>query len=710
MDPASAIGVAAATVQFFAIGIKAIRLGRQICASESGTTEAYEALGVSLKAISEIRKDLRPGLVHGADSNIAKAQKQCMEISEKLLRVLEGIKASSQTAKFKFWKDVTATWQVMRSRSKIDKLEQELRVAENHFKQALTVETRNVIAQVLENQGKDTGLLQSLWDVIQNLRPELQQLRKENSASHGQTHSSIAQIEQTSVTQHAVTQSSHQATLGALEGLDTQLNNMRVTDVHRDFLETLGYPDMLSRQQEISPPATGTYEWVFTGESPYRDNPAYDKDLLSADVERRKKLLHWFSSEESLFWINGKPGSGKSSLMSFIVNDERTSQSLQIWAAQKSVHVIKFFFWRPGSPLQRSVPGLLRSLLYQIIMIDTSVIDKLFAEKSSRRHPTWEQTELLRTLETVLRLRNKEHICFFIDDLDEHDGDYMSLLDLILRTQVTSNIKICLSSKPESTFLLRLSACPSISMQDLNGIDIENLVQQKLSLLGTTSSNLTEEVIRRAEGIMLWAALVCSSLLRGYTMHDDEVMLRQRLDETPSGLRDLFHHMFSKIDKIHRDHLRIYCNLLKWASETTHATHFTSLSLVTAVMQEPDCNSLDDFIRMCASCEQRIVAQSQGLIEVGRRGFKRNPSEKGLWALQNVADQGVLQSQKHSRNEELFHYSQLHMRWVHRSAHDCIFGEPGEAVAPWIVITDDLEFRRKTVASLQWLARYSPTI
>jgi len=59
MDPASAIGVAAATVQFFAIGIKAIRLGKQVCASKTGSTEANEALAISLRAISDIRKDLR---------------------------------------------------------------------------------------------------------------------------------------------------------------------------------------------------------------------------------------------------------------------------------------------------------------------------------------------------------------------------------------------------------------------------------------------------------------------------------------------------------------------------------------------------------------------------------------------------------------------------------------------------------------------------
>lgn len=583
----------------------------------------------------------------------------------------------------------------------------------NHFKEALTVETRNAIAQVLENQGTDTTMLQSLWDETQKLRPELQQARKENNAAHQETLSGVTRIEESSLAQHAITQSSHQATLGAIEDLDTniqtQFGDMRVNDFHQDILRSLRYPDMLTRQQEISPPAAGTYEWVFTGESLYQDNLDISKNILSADLERRKKLLHWFSSEESLFWINGKPGSGKSSLMSFIANDRRTLQALQSWSGQRLVHIIKFFFWRPGSPLQRSVPGMLRSLLYQVLMTDVRYIDRLLVEKSISRHPTWEQIELLRTLETVLRLRSKEHICFFIDGLDEHDGDYIDLLDLILRTRVASNVKICLSSRPEPAFRLRLSVCSSISMQDLNQTDIKILVQKKLKSLNTISLIFIEEVTRRAEGIILWAALVCSSILKGFTMHDDEAMLRKRLDETPSGLKDLFGPMFSKIDKVHRENLKVYCHLLRWASKTQHMTHYTSLSLITKVLQSDIVGSLDHFIDRCARTEQQVIGQGQGLIEIHERDSSMN-SERGVWSLAQVAEQGILQSRFNMLTKKLFSYSHLHIQWVHRSAHDCIFGDAGESVAPWIFLVDDRELREKTVESLQWLGQHSPMV
>ena len=81
-------------------------------------------------------------------------------------------------------------------------------------------------------------------------------------------------------------------------------------------------------------------------------------------------------------------------------------------------------------------------------------------------------------------------------------------------------------------------------------------------------------------------------------------MLRKRLEETPLGLKDLFRHMFSKIDKTHRENLKIYCHLLNWASRTEDLTHYTMMSLITRVLQNVDTGSLDRFISLCATCEQ----------------------------------------------------------------------------------------------------------
>ena len=81
--------------------------------------------------------------------------------------------------------------------------------------------------------------------------------------------------------------------------------------------------------------------------------------------------------------------------------------------------------------------------------------------------------------------------------------------------------------------------------------------------------------------------------------------------------------MFSKIDDVHREGLRTYCHLLKWASETKHKTYYASLCFVTTMSQYAEVTSLEQFVKTCSSREQQIVVQSQCLIEVGRQ--KHNP-------------------------------------------------------------------------------------
>jgi hypothetical protein len=390
--------------------------------------------------------------------------------------------------------------------------------------------------------------------------------------------------------------------------------------------------------------------------------------------------------------------------MSFVSNDKRAMEALRSWSGGQVVHIIRFFFWRPGSSFQRSIPGLLRSLLWQLLMMDPMKIDDLLAEGSLRRDSHWPQVELLQALERVISVHEKGHICFFIDGLDEHDGDYMDLVDLLL--QSTPNIKTCLSSRPEPAFVHRLQRFPSIRMQDLNQMDIELLVRQKLNPCGTKLTSFIGEVTRRAEGVFLWAALTCASLISGYAAHDDEAMLTRRLNETPSGLRELFSHMFSKIDDTHRKPLMLYCYLLKWASEDLILK--PNLTLITASLHSQNIESLDEFLRLCEIVESQIAAQSKGLVEIVTKHYARDIVS--AWSLREHLDHRLpLTSTNWARTQKMLAFERLEIQWVHRTAHDCIFGEAGEKIAAWLTSVDPKDLSRSIVSGSLWLAQWAPT-
>jgi len=109
------------------------------------------------------------------------------------------------------------------------------------------------------------------------------------------------------------------------------------------------------REYAIAKAHMTTYEWIFT-------NPDVETETRPYDSFRA-----WLQGGRGIYWISGKPGSGKSTLMKFITNHENTRIMLQKWSGSKQHVVASFFFWRAGTSMQRSYTGLLRTLLSEIL-------------------------------------------------------------------------------------------------------------------------------------------------------------------------------------------------------------------------------------------------------------------------------------------------------------------------------------------------------
>jgi len=119
------------------------------------------------------------------------------------------------------------------------------------------------------------------------------------------------------------------------------------------LLQSLRFPTMTHRGEEIAEAHKRTFEWAFRApENGYR--PWSD-------------FVEWLQTGGQLYWINGKAGSGKSTLMRYVYENNLTHQYLQAWAGNADLRVAAFFFWNSGCAEQRSLEGLLRSLLFKIL-------------------------------------------------------------------------------------------------------------------------------------------------------------------------------------------------------------------------------------------------------------------------------------------------------------------------------------------------------
>lgn len=78
----------------------------------------------------------------------------------------------------------------------------------------------------------------------------------------------------------------------------------------------------------------------------------------------------WLSEESSknqpIYWIWGKPGSGKSTLMKFAMRD-RKMEELLASNGHPSWIFAAYFFHDRGSDVQKTLGGMLQELLYSIL-------------------------------------------------------------------------------------------------------------------------------------------------------------------------------------------------------------------------------------------------------------------------------------------------------------------------------------------------------
>ncbi|KAL7810778.1 hypothetical protein V8C44DRAFT_350038 [Trichoderma aethiopicum] len=114
-----------------------------------------------------------------------------------------------------------------------------------------------------------------------------------------------------------------------------------------EVLQSLCAPERDERLEQIDDSAGCSFEWVF------------EKPEIG--------LSNWLQKGDGLYWVSGRPASGKSTFMKFLHNDKRTSELLRGWY-NRSKHVnANFFFHYRGTLIQKSFEGLLRSILSQIL-------------------------------------------------------------------------------------------------------------------------------------------------------------------------------------------------------------------------------------------------------------------------------------------------------------------------------------------------------
>ncbi|GAP87100.1 putative P-loop containing nucleoside triphosphate hydrolase [Rosellinia necatrix] len=364
-----------------------------------------------------------------------------------------------------------------------------------------------------------------------------------------------------------------------------------VTD--RIILQLLDSPNFNDRFEDVVTQEEGTFEWIFT------------KPELALEKEPNLTTTFpdWLESGDGIFHICGKPGSGKSTLMKYICRNRATGDLLAKWSGDNELLIARFFFWRMGTDEQKSMRGLIRSLLHQVLGRVPKLSRVIFSREIRQRlvdglqknfSAGLDSDEIIAAFSRLVEVPASSQpgqalggirICLFVDGLDEFDNTKVtqSYRDLVSRlcnwtTNSDGRVKICVSSRAEAPFMEMLDESKRFTLQNLTWEDINLYIGRSIerNLKFQTRqrkwpeeyNKLVNDIINSANGVFLWVALVLKGLENGL---DDDMpiqSLRKIISGAPGDLNDLLDRIMSGIHEASRGGVEVFLSTLISATTT----------------------------------------------------------------------------------------------------------------------------------------------
>lgn len=428
------------------------------------------------------------------------------------------------------------------------------------------------------------------------------------------------------------TESEHQRTRDhfdqAFHGHPQSNEKSRLQDLHK----SLHFPAIHARRDAISPKHERTFEWIFK--------------LSRKRASEDHRFVQWLQEHGGVYWISGKAGSGKSTLMQYITNSPKLRNALKLWSGSDELLVGSFFFWKSGTSLQNSLEGLLRSLLFQGLQQSPALLSEVLSpELDSAVDPKY-HVWMLNPLKTCLRRfvsRHQTRFALFVDGLDEFTGDHLDILDFFDNVASLPNTKICISSRPWAMFQTRFDTCPKIRLEDLTAHDIAAYVRNKLGLGSISAENtrqwlsrssedqekvmekVAKKIVKKAEGVFIWVATVVKSIKRGELELDSQQQLLARIEYLDSDIEALYAQMLNEVEPRRRKQQARIVKMARYflADDRNAQSQFdlryalySDRTVEQAISAQPLNPTKHDWVEMKRTARNQLEASTGGLFHV----------------------------------------------------------------------------------------------
>ncbi|KAF2111531.1 hypothetical protein BDV96DRAFT_526639 [Lophiotrema nucula] len=681
VDPFSALSIAASVVQFIDFASRLLSKSNQI--RKHGSAIDVEYLSTKTQDLILLSGGLRsdPGDASGfQDEALNAIAKSCADIADLLIRSLS--KLSKNKSKISTWTSIRLALKSIWNEDQIEALSKQL----DGYRQQLALRLLVILNAKYDKQNSESAnrldlietsnqriveivtFTQSLLETaIASGSDEIDRLIERYARIHGRGDGEVADESPSRLCEEAfsailtladgttrtiadLSRTSGKATKSRkkrdLHRLTTFRNESRSLDggevsvnefapLAQEVMLILQFRMIHVRIESVAEVHTNTFRWIF-------------EETRSAGPG--ENFVEWLRKGNGIYWVNGKAGSGKSTLMKSVVLNKDTKSHLQSWAGNQQLTQASFFFWSPGTQLQKSLEGLLRALLADLLKQCPYLIPNVFPDlcrqiaAGGNSGRALEYGTSLVELKSAFRKLLKHSkgiikICLFIDGLDEYSGDLADICAFFIdiSTSPGSPIKLVISSRPWVVISDAFQRFPGLRLQDLTRPDIELYVSDKLNgnsgmkaLIAwqpTVIADFSALICERASGVFLWVVLAVRSLLDGLTYGDRISELYERLESLPTDLRVFYTQIIESMEpRVQKDAARTFMIMLR----STEVQGDNPIELLQLALAD-DADTQDAVKtpmkalpqpRRAALCEimrRRIDVRSRGLLEIHGR-------------------------------------------------------------------------------------------
>ena len=382
-------------------------------------------------------------------------------------------------------------------------------------------------------------------------------------------------------------------------------------------MQSLNFEQIHHRKIEIVEAESSTFRWIFD--------------------QKSSGFVKWLTEGRQIFWICGKPGSGKSTMMKFLQSSTEVTGVLNKSPYGGGWVVLTFYFTFKGTRLEKTLEGLLRSFLLQLIQ-KVPLLGRII-----KRHGlintnigpafVWELETLKQAFKDAMSSTSAK-VCFLVDALDEFEGSMPELINLLKEIEqhsgfTRSTIKICVASRPHANIILELEQSQRLRMEDCNHEDISRFVQQRLGPLLSSHVNeldfprLFEATIKKAEGVFLWVSFAVTDLIEDFSYGDTAEDLERRPDEMPPDMENVYRRIPRNVNQRYKLELML---MLQIVCRSTAPLTVDQLACALSVGMLPTeekenqskylCQTASLSGAECTRLTHRIHTISGGLLEI----------------------------------------------------------------------------------------------